>query len=87
MRVDVPAALEGQVRDDPNYSRLTITACAVQVRAAIQSLSVALDWARIASTTDASAALAANYIEDGLRLLEGAPERANPPQPHKEEGG
>lgn len=69
-RVDVQAALEGQFRDAPNYSRLTIGQCAVQTRAAIQALCVSLDWARAGD-----APKAAHYAEDALRLLEGSPER------------
>lgn len=67
-RVDVQAALWGQVKDAPNFSKLTIEACAVQVQAAIQSLTVALDHARAFNAEQA-----AHYAEDALRLLEGAP--------------
>lgn len=69
-RIDVHAALWGQVRDAPNFSKLTIEQCAVQTDAAIQALSVALDWARAGD-----AAKAGHYVEDALRLLERAPER------------
>lgn len=88
MRVDVPAALEGQLRDDPHYSRLTIDACAVQVRAAIACLSVAHDWAKAAERTGSQgyARNAADQIEDALRLLEGAPERTANKNPKAQEG-
>jgi len=88
MRVDVPAALEGQLRDDPNFSRLTIDACAVQVRAAVACLCVAKDWAKAAERTGSHgyARNAADQIEDALRLLEGAPERSAIPRAKQGEG-
>jgi hypothetical protein len=67
---DVQAALWGQVKDAPHFSRPTIEACANEVQRAIVGLSDALGHAR-----RGDAKLAADGIENTLRRLEGAPPR------------